>query len=278
MNFGRYVVYGLIWVGLGLGVSVLGYWIEDPDAGFLHRSVAVVLQYGGSIVAGLCLWQLLRASRLQWKGIQMARRDPEGFAKLSAEYERAMNRVAESQPQPQTSEPSDTAFPEALPARMSALASIKSKVDSLSGIDYKFAHRMLVAAAEIVEKLLSFPGMRLQPARMRPEVFLEVYKLALSQLTFTFFSPDSAARISMAALVTNITDGNQVATSELWWEFERTLEVKGSNDDIRSLTAEIAAQRMLRALGGREDGASVAVLCFIAPWDSAYADLRPDFS
>jgi len=174
--------------------------------------------------------------------------------------------------------PADVPYEEALSARKVAVSQIKFNVELLSGgLDKRCADRLALGAVEIVEKMLSEPAFHFAPGRMTSTAFLGAYKTALSQLAFTFFCRDEAARISMAALVTKLTDGNQVDTSGLWVEFERCLRSKADGEDIRTPTAEIAARRILELLGGRKEAAALGVLCFVAASDAAFADLRPEF-
>ncbi len=172
----------------------------------------------------------------------------------------------------------DVPYAEALPARKVAASQIKFNIELLSGgLDKECSDRLAFAAIEIVEKMLSQPAFHFAPSRMTSAAFLGAYKVALSQLAFTFFCRDEAARISMAALVTKLTDGNQVDTSGLWVEFERCLRSKADSEDIRTPTAEIAARRILEFLGGRTEATALGVLCFVAASDAAFADLRPEF-
>jgi len=277
-RFRHFFISGLLWIAIWVAVAAAGIWLRE-SAVVLVRTLGLVLQYGGAIMAGLSFWQLARVTRLEWRGRRLARRDPEEFARMAQRFRRANEALEMAEANREsTTESAETAYPDALPARMQALDKIKKKVTALSGLDRRCSHRMLVAAAEVVENILSFPGLGLQEERMTPEAFLRCYKLALGQLTFTFSFPDSEARESMASLVTHLTDDDADQTVEFWWEFEQCLDLHGSGDDIRSLTAEIAAQRIIRALGGREDAAGMVVLCFVGPSDGAFKDLQPEFS
>jgi DNA-directed RNA polymerase subunit N (RpoN/RPB10) len=276
-KFRHFFISGLLWIAIWVAVVAAGIWLRDSAAP-LVRILGVVLQYGGAIMAGLSLWQLARVTRLEWRGRRLARQDPEEFARLAERFRSANEALEPVEAKRENTESTDTAYPNALPARLQALSKIKEKVTALSGLDRRCSHRMLVAAAEVVENILSFPDLGLEEQRMTPEAFLRTYKLVLGQLTFTFFFPDSEARENMASLVTHLTDEDADQTVEFWWEFEQCLELHGSTDDIRSLTAEIAAQRVIRLLGGREDAAGMVVLCFVGPSDGAFKDLQPEFS
>jgi hypothetical protein len=171
------------------------------------------------------------------------------------------------------------AAPPDLASRSRALRTINSRIETLCGLDYTFAHRIFIAAAEVMEKLLGAPGrLQMQSLHMTQQNFLLAYKWILAQLTFAFFAPDPEARASAARLITDLTDGDREETNRLWWEFERCLQLHSERDDVRFLTAEVVTQRILRLFDGSEGAVQVGALCFAAPWDAAHRDLRGEFS
>ncbi len=139
-----------------------------------------------------------------------------------------------------------------LQERKQALRKIKERVDMLAGKDYQFAQRILIASAEIMEKMLEFPGLKFDADKMTSSQFLLAYKWILAQLSFTFFARNPQARASAAALVTGLTDDDHIETNGLWWDLEQCLKLQAEGD-IRSFTAEVVSQRIIRAFGGKEE-------------------------
>lgn len=161
-------------------------------------------------------------------------------------------------------------------AQEEAHAEIHGRMDQLVGLDRRVAFRLLTAAEEIITKILLFPGLELKEDRMSSSAFLQVYKIILSQLAFTLFAKDEPVRSSLSKLISVVTDLQETTTNELWWEFERCFELESEGNDVRLTTAELAGQKVIHILGGREDGANPATLCFARPWEDAARDLRSD--
>lgn len=269
-SFGSWFLSGLVWLVIAIAVGMLGGWLRHEVGGGVATFVGWLLQILGFGCGGLFLWQIVRTSWYQMRGAWVATNHPEEFAASRRAYDAAMQRTSSTDPSQREEDP-------LLQERIKALQTIKEHVETLQGIDHRFAGRILVAAAEIMEKIIGFPGLALRIERMTADRFLLAYKWILAQLAFTFFARDAKARQSVAALVPRLTDGDQAEASQLWWEFEQCLKLE-SEGDIRSLTAEVVSHRILRLFEGKGEAAGIVVLCFVGPWDAMYHDLMSELS
>ena len=86
-SFGGMFLSGVIWIAIFLLAAFFG--------GRLGGFFGNVLLYGGSAMAGLAIWHLVRMTSLQVRSRRMAKADPEGYAQLRKDYEDAMQRARE---------------------------------------------------------------------------------------------------------------------------------------------------------------------------------------
>ncbi len=89
-KFGHVFISGTIWIAIAAGIGVLGSWMTGLDGvwcvvGWLLAMVG----WGFAVMSAVHLW---RITSLQIKGMRMVRDDPEGFARLSQQYDEAMRR------------------------------------------------------------------------------------------------------------------------------------------------------------------------------------------
>lgn len=269
-SFGSWFLSGVVWLVIAIAAGVLGGWLRHEVGGGVATFVGWLLQILGFGCGGLFLWQIVRTSWYQMRGAWLATNHPDEFAELRRGYDAAMRQTSSTVPNQRREDP-------ILQERVMALQTIKEGVETLHGIDHRFAGRILVAAAEIMEKVIGFPGLDFRIERMTSDRFLLAYKWILAQLAFTFFARDAEGRQSVAALVPRLTDGDKAEASQLWWEFEQCLKLENEGD-IRSLTAEVVSHRILRLFAGKEEAAGIVVLCFVGPWDAMYHDLMSEFS
>lgn len=95
-RFGRFLKTGIGAIALAVAVGFLGLWIKGFGGvwSVLGWIVAVV----GFGMAWLSLWQVVRVTRLQRRGMKMAREDPERFERLRQEYREAERSLEEDEP------------------------------------------------------------------------------------------------------------------------------------------------------------------------------------
>lgn len=269
-SFGNWLLSGIVWLVIAIAVGVSGGWLRHGGGGGVVTPIGWLLQILGFGCGGLFLWQIVRTSWYQMRGAWLATNHPEELVALQRGYDAAAQQI------PLTDSNQGREGP-LLQERVKALQTIKERVETLRGIDHRFAGRILVAAAEIMEKVVGFPGLDFRIERMTADRLLLAYKWILAQLAFTFFARDTEGRQSVAALVPRLTDDDQAEARQLWGEFEQCLKLE-SEGDIRSLTAEVVSYRILRLFEGKEEAAGILVLCFVGPWDAMYHDLMSDFS
>lgn len=265
-SFRGYVVSGAIWILLFLAAAAFGWRLSYHSSGAI-AAIGMILLYGGAILASFSLVHLFKFARLHFKGRRLRREDPSAYAELKQKYRQATATLEE---QPANG-------PHRNAARASAFREISARASELQGLDRRFASRMLVATDEILDNLLSIPFLGLQDGDSTTQDFREAHQWVLAQLLFTFFASDSDARAAMAKFHVHLTASDERQVQDLWWQFEQCTRL-ANEEDIRSLTAEIVVQRIIRMFRGNEQAVGAAVLAFVGPWDAAMSDLGSEFS